>query len=51
MPVHVIPDEEEIGRPNKISENSSEFTYHKKEADIDTSAYNIILNVLNKLDT
>ena len=38
-------------RPNEISEKSSELTYHKKDADVDTSAYNRLLNALNKLDT
>ena len=51
MPVHVIPDEEERVRPNKISDNSSELTYLKKVAYADTSSYYRILNVLKKQDT
>ena len=41
MPVNVIPDEEEIVRPNEISEQLSELTYHNKDPDpdTDTSAY------------
>ena len=37
-------------RLNKISENLSDLTYHKKDVDADTSAYNIVLNTLKKLD-
>ena len=37
-------------RPNGKSK-SSEFTYHKKDANIDTSEYDRLLNVLKKLDT
>ena len=33
MHVHVIHDEGENVRQNEISEKSSEFTYHKKDAD------------------
>ena len=36
-------------RPNEISEKSSELTYHKKDADADTSAYDRLLNTLKKL--
>ena len=39
MPVHVIPVEREIMKPNKVSEKSSELTYLKKDADVATSAY------------
>ena len=39
MPVHIIPDEGEIVRPNKIYESSSELTYHKKDADAYMSVY------------
>ena len=38
-------------KPNEISEKSSDLTYLKKESDADTSAYDILLNALNKLDT
>ena len=37
-------------RQNEISENLSEFTYHKKDYDIDTSLYNRVLNALKKID-
>ena len=49
MHVHVIPDEEEIVRPNKIYEKSSELPYHKKGANTDTSTYDRLLNALKKL--
>ena len=49
--VHVIPDEGERVRPNEISENSSELTYLKIDADKDTLSYNRVLNALKKLDT
>ena len=39
MPVHIIPDEGEIVRPNEIYENSSELMYHKKYADAYMSVY------------
>ena len=48
--MHVIPDEGETVRPNENS-NSSEFTYHKRDANTDTSAYNRVLNATKKLDT
>ena len=53
MPVRIIPEEGDILSPNIISENSSELTYLKKEADADadTSAYDIVLNALKKLHT
>ena len=51
MPLQVIPDEGESVRPNKIVDKSSEFTYHKKYANIDTSLYDRVLNALKKLDT
>ena len=51
MPVHLIPDEGERVRPNENSEKSSELTYLKKDSDVDTSAYEILLNALKKLDT
>ena len=55
MPVHVIPDEGEIVRPNGISEKLSEITYLKKDADADSdadiSAYDRVLNALKELDT
>ena len=38
-------------RPNEILDKSSEFTYHKKYAKIDTSLYDRVLNALKKLDT
>ena len=38
-------------RLNKNSEKSSEFTYHKKYADKDTSFYDRVLDALKKLDT
>ena len=51
MPVHVILDEGERVRPNENSENSSQFTYHKKDSDTDTSLYGRLLNGMKKLDT
>ena len=36
---------------NEISEKSSDLTYHKKDAYIDMSLYNIVLNAINKLYT
>ena len=51
MPVHVIPDEGERVSLNEIFEKSSEITYLKKDIDTDISAYNIVFNVLNKIDT
>ena len=48
--MYVIPDEGENVRQKKKS-NSSDFTYHKKYSNTDMSAYNRVLNVLNKLDT
>ena len=51
MPVYVIHDEGERVRPNENSEKSSDLPYLKKYADIDTSAYNRVLNSLKKLDT
>ena len=50
MPVHVIPDEGESVRPNKNDEKSSEFTYHKKDADTYISLYDRVMNALKKLD-
>ena len=50
IPVHLIPDKGEIVRPNENSENSSEFMYHKKDADTYTSSYDRVLNALKKLD-
>ena len=44
--LYVMPDEGEKVRPNEISENSSDLTYQKKDADADTPAYDILLNVL-----
>ena len=38
-------------RPKEISKKSSELMYLNKEADSETSAYNSVLNALNKLDT
>ena len=49
--VHVISDEGEIVRPNENSENLSEFTYHKKDANTDQSEYDKVLNTLKKIDT
>ena len=37
MHVHVITDEGERVRPNEIYEKLSEFTYHKKDEDTETS--------------
>ena len=51
MPVHITPDEEEIVRPNKNSQKSSQFTYHNKYTATDTSLYNLVLNAPKKLDT
>ena len=51
MPVHVIPDEEERVRPNKISENLSDLLHLKKDAVADMLAYDRLLNALKKLDT
>ena len=51
MHVCVIPDEGENLRLNENSEKSSDLTYHKKDADTDTSSYDRVLNVLKKLDT
>ena len=51
MPVHVIPDEGESVSPNKKLEKSSKFMYHKKDANVDASLYNMLLNSLKKLDT
>ena len=48
--MHVITDEGESVRPNKKS-NSSEFTYHKKYANIDMSAHDRVLDASKKLDT
>ena len=48
--MHVIPDEGESARPNKKSK-SSELTYQKKDAIKYTSAYDKVLNSLNKLYT
>ena len=50
LPVHVIPDEEKSARLNE-NYMSSEFTYHKKGATTDTSAYDRVLNALKKLYT
>ena len=50
IPVHVIPDEGERVRPNEISDKSSDLTYLNKDADADTSAYDRVLNGLEKLD-
>ena len=51
MPVQEIPDEVESVRSNENSEKSSKFTYHKKDANIETSQYGSVLNALKKLDT
>ena len=51
MPVHVIPDEGESVSPKKKLEKSSKFMYHKKDANVDASLYNMLLNSLKKLDT
>ena len=40
MQVHVIPNEVERVRLNRISEKLSEFTYLNKDADADMSVYN-----------
>ena len=50
MPVHVIPDEGEIVRPNKNSK-LSEFMHNKKGDNTETSVCNRVMNALNKLDT
>ena len=49
IPVHVILDDGESVRLNTNSK-TSEFTYHKKDYDIDTSLYNRVLNALKNLD-
>ena len=53
MPVHVIPNKGEITRRNEIYEKSSEITYLKTDVDVDvdTSAYDRVLNALKKLNT
>ena len=51
MYVHVIPDDGEIVRPNENLEKSSEFTYHKKDANTDTSSCDRVLNELKKVYT
>ena len=48
MPLPIIPDEGESMRSNE-NPKSTEFTYHKKGAKTNTSAYNRVLNSLNKL--
>ena len=48
--MHVTPGEKESVNPNKKSK-SSEFMYHKKYDNTDTSAYDKVLNALKKLDT
>ena len=47
--MHVINDEGESVRSNKNS-NFSDFMYHKKGANTEISAYNRVLNALNKID-
>ena len=42
IPVNVITNRRESFRPNKNSK-LSEFTYHKKDANTDTSAYDRVL--------
>ena len=49
--MHVITNEGQRVRPNKISEKSSELKYLKKDADSDTSVYDRLLNALKNLDT
>ena len=49
--MNLIPDEGERVRPNRNSENFSDFTCHKKYKDTDTSSYNRLLNALKKLYT
>ena len=49
--MHVITDEGQRVRPNKISEKSSELKYLKKDADAETSVYDRLFNALKKLDT
>ena len=49
LTMHVIPDEGESVRRKKTK--SSEFTYHMKESNTDTPAYDRVLNVLKNLDT
>ena len=51
MPVQIILGEGERVMPNELSEKSSELTYLKKDADVDTSAYYKVLHALKKLDT
>ena len=48
--MHVIPDKGESLMLNENSENSSEFMYHEKDADIDTSLYGRLLNALKNID-
>ena len=47
--MHVISDEGESVRPKKKSK-SSEFAYHKRDANTDTTAYDRALNEQKKLD-
>ena len=51
MSLHLIPDYGERVRLNEISEKSSELTYPKKDADVDTSEYNRVLIAPKKLYT
>ena len=51
IPMHIIPDEGEIVRPDENSEKSSELMYHKKDSYTDTSSYGRLLNSLKKIDT
>ena len=51
IPVQIIPYEVESVRPKENLDNSSDFTYHKKDANTDTSLYNMVLNALKNIDT
>ena len=48
--VHVILDDGESVRLNTNSK-TSEFTYHKKDTNTETSAYDRVLNELKKIDS
>ena len=47
LPVNVIPDEGESVRLNERLK-SSDFMYHKKDANTDTSEYDRVLNAFKK---
>ena len=49
MTVNLILHEGEIVRSNENFEESSDFTYHKKDTETDTSLYDRLFNSLNEL--